>query len=455
MNVDTPVSFRASRRRTAHSVRVRLAVMVLAADLISLVLAFLFARLLRDTPDSWYAIPAVVMSIYAGTAFNAGAYSLVALREPSRGRSAALRSLVFAFGALFLIIYFFRIDQSLSRIVLLATMGLSALRVSGSRSLLCRLVKRRWATQLVSEMFIRTSDDVPALPPHVMQGDAARLGIAPDLRDPAMMDRFAALVRGIDRVIIGATADTRRAWAMMLKGANILGEVLVDDLGDIGAFGLARLGAHHTLTVSSGPLNLEQRIVKRTFDLALCVPILLALAPLLLATSLAIKLDSRGPVFFRQRRVGRGNAFFEVLKFRSMRNELCDADGRQSTRRDDERITRVGFFIRRTSVDELPQLLNVLGGSMSLVGPRPHALGSMAGEQLFWDVDERYWHRHALKPGITGLAQIRGFRGATHQQSDLANRLQADLEYAADWSVWRDVGILLSTFRVLVHENTY
>jgi len=144
-----------------------------------------------------------------------------------------------------------------------------------------------------------------------------------------------------------------------------------------------------------------------------------------------------------------------MYKFRSMRNDLTDLRGDRSASRDDDRITRVGHFIRRTSLDELPQVLNVLLGSMSLVGPRPHALGSLAGDALFWEVDERYWHRHALKPGITGLAQVRGFRGATHRRSDLTQRLQSDLEYMAGWSIWRDAAILLSTIRVVIHSNAY
>nr|WP_253072612.1 sugar transferase [Sphingomonas sp. H160509] len=172
-------------------------------------------------------------------------------------------------------------------------------------------------------------------------------------------------------------------------------------------------------------------------------------------TALVIKCDSRGPIFFRQQRVGRGNALFEVFKFRSMRVEQSDASGTVSASRDDVRITRVGRVIRATSIDELPQLLNVLFGSMSIVGPRPHALGSLAGQQLFWEVDERYWHRHALKPGITGLAQVRGFRGATHERSDLTRRLQADLEYIIGWSVLRDFAILISTVRVVVHRNAF
>jgi polysaccharide biosynthesis protein PslA len=130
-------------------------------------------------------------------------------------------------------------------------------------------------------------------------------------------------------------------------------------------------------------------------------------------------------------------------------------NGHRSTSRDDDRITRVGRFIRRTSLDELPQLLNVLIGDMSLVGPRPHALGSMAADRLFWEVDRRYWVRHALKPGITGLAQVRGFRGATERHEDLQNRLLADLEYLEGWNLMREVVIIVQTFRVLVHRNSF
>jgi len=118
-------------------------------------------------------------------------------------------------------------------------------------------------------------------------------------------------------------------------------------------------------------------------------------------------------------------------------------------------VTRVGRFIRRTSIDELPQLINVVIGDMSIVGPRPHAVGSRAENKLFWEIDERYWHRHAAKPGLTGLAQIRGFRGATDREDDLTNRLQADLEYLNDWSLWRDIKIIVMTFGVLRHKNAF
>lgn len=179
------------------------------------------------------------------------------------------------------------------------------------------------------------------------------------------------------------------------------------------------------------------------------------LAPVLLLVAIAVKLDSPGPVLFKQPRVGRGNRSFQIMKFRSMRDEMSDRAGGRSTGRDDDRITRVGKIIRKTSIDELPQLFNVLLGDMSLVGPRPHALGSLAGDALFWEIDENYWLRHALKPGITGLAQVRGFRGATEQRSDLVNRLRADLEYIENWTITNEIVILVRTANVLIHRNAF
>ncbi len=138
-----------------------------------------------------------------------------------------------------------------------------------------------------------------------------------------------------------------------------------------------------------------------------------------------------------------------------MRTDASDSDGTQSAQRTDLRVTRVGKFIRRTSIDELPQLLNVLVGNMSIVGPRPHALGSLAGDTLFWDASTHYWVRHALKPGITGLAQVRGHRGATETIDDLDKRVRADLEYVENWSLANDLLIILRTFRVMIHKNAF
>jgi lipopolysaccharide/colanic/teichoic acid biosynthesis glycosyltransferase len=287
----------------------------------------------------------------------------------------------------------------------------------------------------------------------VMFADQAQL--SPSLTDPALLDRMGRLFKHCDRVVLACPAERRTAWSAMMKGLDVNVEIMAPELDDLRALGMGRLGQAATLVVSTGPMSVRDQILKRLLDLAIAVPMLIVATPLMLAIALAIKVNSPGPIFFRQARMGQGNRVFDILKFRSMRTELSDATASQLTRIDDVRVTKVGDFLRRTSLDELPQLINVILGDMSLVGPRPHATGALAGEKLYWDVDERYWDRHAAKPGITGLAQVRGFRGTTFRQSDLVDRLQADLEYLTNWSVWRDIGILIMTARVVLHRNAF
>ena len=251
--------------------------------------------------------------------------------------------------------------------------------------------------------------------------------------------------------------ERRQDWAFLLKCAGVYGEIVSEPAHELGAVGVHRYDAldRTTLVVSTGPLGLRARILKRVFDVVVALGGLIALSPLLLVVAVLIKLEDRGPVLFIQRRLGRGNQFFDMFKFRSMREEKLDPNGDRSAARDDDRVTRIGAFIRRTSIDELPQILNVLSGDMSIVGPRPHALGSRANNKYFWDIDRKYWQRHCLKPGLTGLAQVRGHRGATEVEKDLTDRLQSDLEYIAGWSLRRDIGIVLRTVMVLRHENAY
>jgi polysaccharide biosynthesis protein PslA len=285
--------------------------------------------------------------------------------------------------------------------------------------------------------------------------DVGADGLWPDLNRPEMFDLVSHMVSAYDRVIVACTEDHRRAWSTFLRGSDVGGEIILDRNVLMGAVAIGQCGDQDTLIMSHGPMSLSSRIQKRAFDLAVTIPLMLFMTPLFVAVAVCIKLDSRGPVFFRQVRVGQGNRQFRIFKFRSMRQESSDHDGARSTGRDDDRITRVGAFIRRTSIDELPQLLNVLRGDMSLVGPRPHALGSLAGQALFWEVTDNYWLRHALKPGITGLAQVRGFRGSTDKAEDLTQRLRCDLEYLGTWSIWNDVLICVKTIRVVVHKNAY
>lgn len=440
-----------------RGLRVRLYAALVLLDAAAIFLAFMVGSLVRfgelgngDPID--FAI--VIIPVYVGIALNSGAYAIDVLRTVRLGVARACGALAFTLAAVALIAYYLRAEQDVSRLAVGTGMGVSFVFLVLFRNGFDQLIQRTWGGVMTTEMVI-LDEVMVQTPRHARVLDAAAENLRPNSNDPMMLDRLARRLRGVDRVVVACRPDAERSWAMLLKGCNIQGEVVATEFDAVGAIGLSSLCDRTTLVVSTGPLNLRNRVVKRLFDLAFTVPAVFMLAPMMVLVALAIVIDSGGPIFFRQKRVGRGNALFDVYKFRSMRTEACDVSGDTSTRRDDDRVTRVGAFIRKTSIDELPQLLNVLFGSMSLVGPRPHALGSLAGQQLFWEVDERYWHRHALKPGITGLAQVRGYRGATLKRDDLTRRLQADLEYIAGWSVWRDFAILLSTVRVVVHKNAY
>nr|WP_075214514.1 sugar transferase [Mongoliimonas terrestris] len=188
-----------------------------------------------------------------------------------------------------------------------------------------------------------------------------------------------------------------------------------------------------------------QHGLKRAMDFSLALAALIALSPLLLTIALIIKTTSRGPVFFKQYRVGLGNSQFEIYKFRSMFTERCDLTGVSQTTENDPRVTPIGRFIRKTSIDELPQLLNVLKGDMSLVGPRPHVAGMLAGGVPYEELVANYPMRHAMRPGLTGLAQVNGFRGPTTDATKARLRVEYDLEYIRRFSIALDLRIILRT----------
>lgn len=219
---------------------------------------------------------------------------------------------------------------------------------------------------------------------------------------------------------------------------------------------LVLLGDLPVITLFERPISGIDAIVKRLEDLLLTGLILLFLWPVMLLTAIAVKLDSPGPVFFRQPREGFNNQRFDVLKFRSMTHNDCQVDGVQQATRGDKRVTRVGRIIRATSLDELPQLLNVLQGNMSLVGPRPHAPSTRANGRLFHEVVQTYAARHKVKPGITGWAQVCGWRGETDTEDKLLRRFEHDLHYIENWSVTFDIYILFRTiFAVLFPKNAF
>jgi Undecaprenyl-phosphate glucose phosphotransferase len=210
------------------------------------------------------------------------------------------------------------------------------------------------------------------------------------------------------------------------------------------------------LDVFDKPLGEWGQVIKTIEDRIIAALALILLAPVMAAVALAIRLDSKGPVLFKQKRYGFNNELIEVYKFRSMYHEKTDANAAKLVTRDDPRVTRVGRFIRRTSLDELPQLFNVLKGNLSLVGPRPHATQAKAADRLYTDVVDGYFARHRVKPGITGWAQINGWRGETDTAEKLQRRVEHDLYYIENWSPAFDLYILARTpISLLKGESAY
>jgi Undecaprenyl-phosphate glucose phosphotransferase len=210
------------------------------------------------------------------------------------------------------------------------------------------------------------------------------------------------------------------------------------------------------LNILDKPVSGWSGFSKIILDRALSAIFIILAAPIMLLIALFIKLESKGPVFFKQKRYGFNNNLIEIYKFRSMYTDMADINADQLTTRDDPRVTKVGAFLRRTSLDELPQLLNVLKGDMSVVGPRPHAMKAKAGGILYEDVVTGYAIRHKVKPGITGWAQVNGWRGTTETEEQILGRLECDFYYIENWSIFMDLYILLRTVKVVLSgDNAY
>lgn len=452
------VTAEADARLSAFS-RPLLYLSLLTADFFSIVLGFIVGFILRFgdlDENSWPILLVAAFPIFMILNINLGGYALASVKHPERGALRGVGAFLTAILILLVIAFTMRAQTEISRLAVLGTAMTGTVIMLGVRYKLLKFIRDRYL-HLLQRILVLHSSPLP--PTRKRAGtdviDIDKLNLRPDRGDPEMLDRVGAALEGYDRVILACSVEARRDWALILKGANVQAEIVTPEFDALGALSIGRYDGETTLVVGAKQLSLADRITKRLFDLAIAVPAIIMLSPLLIVIAVAIKMDSRGPILFRQKRVGHGNRFFEVYKFRSMRVELTDNTGARSAARDDDRVTRVGRVLRSSSIDELPQLFNVLFGDMSIVGPRPHATGSLAGDALFWEVDDRYWHRHVLKPGITGLAQVRGFRGATARRMDLSRRLQADLEYVANWTVWQDVLILLRTIRVIRHANAF
>jgi lipopolysaccharide/colanic/teichoic acid biosynthesis glycosyltransferase len=455
-SVSGPLGQRVERVPDFQHLRLRLYGLILAGDGLAMALAFLSADLIRFGRLEGYGFTTfvVLFPTYVAVALNGDAWSIASLERPRHSAASAIRAYLLAIAIATVFFFSLKVGEDFSRLVFGIGSAIALGAISAVRLVLGKAIGRRYGWNFLREVMILDGVSASRSGKEFVV-DAASDGLRPALDDPEVLDRLGRLLYRSERAIVACRPDRREAWTRALAGANVDVEILAPELSDIPAIGLRRHGSVPSLLVGCGPLRLRNRVLKRLLDVSVAGAGLVLLAPLMLVIAAAIRLESDGPALFRQVRTGRANRMFTMLKFRTMRCDAEDGDGARSVCRSDNRLTRVGRFLRRTSLDELPQIMNVLKGEMSIVGPRPHALGTRAGDRLLWAVDERYWDRHAIKPGLTGLAQVRGLRGATDTTTALTDRLQADLEYIDGWHIGRDLAIIARTIGVLVHPNAF
>jgi Undecaprenyl-phosphate glucose phosphotransferase len=327
---------------------------------------------------------------------------------------------------------------SLARNVVIIGTGIEAQR------LIAKLRESRRDIIVVRGVF----DDDPRMPESVC--GVAALGTTDELL------RLAPLL-SIDEVIIALPLSAERKLKELCRKLDALAidvRLSIEPLAELFQMRSASYsGDVPLLTIFEKPLNGFRASVKWVEDTIFALFILVFLAPLLLLIMILIKIDSRGPILFKQDRFGLNKKVIKVIKFRTMHIDRSDASGAERTVRDDPRVTRVGRILRPLSLDELPQLINVLRGEMSLVGPRPHAVKMKVGGLLYSDVVERYPHRHRVKPGITGWAQVNGLRGEVDTLDKARARVAHDLYYIEHWSPWLDLKILMKTAGIVLSRE--
>ena len=306
-----------------------------------------------------------------------------------------------------------------------------------------RLIQAALATREVAVLGV--FDDRAARAPQTLHG-------VPVLGDLEYLLEH-RLLPYVDRIVITVTDATEaRTRALVDRLRNLPNEVTLLLPGD--GRSLERITDAPLAFVDGRRSEDSRAFGKRVQDLLLASIGLILAAPILALVALAVRLDSPGPILFRQRRHGFNNEVITVWKFRSMRTEASDPTARRQVTADDPRVTRVGRIIRKTSLDELPQIFNVLRGEMSVVGPRPHAVGMMTGETEASKLVAHYAHRHRIKPGITGWAQIHGSRGPVNTPEEVAARVALDVEYIERRSLWLDLYIVLVTVPRLLGDKS-
>lgn len=432
--------------------------------------------------DEHFYIPAIfgtaaLVNILSNTA-RTHTISAYRSRTFQIGRSLAAWSVTFV--VLLGVVFFLKVQEDVSRVWLVSWYAIGGISLIAYRLVLRALVLHWTATGQIKRRTVivgggKDAETLIAALNNTAGSDIELLGLFDDRIDERSPDFVAghpklgrvadladfARQTSVDLVIVSMPLSAEKRVLEMLKQLWILPVDIrlsahMSQL-KFAASTYSYVGGLPVFDVADRPISDWNLIFKWLFDKIVALAALVLLAPLMIAVAIAIRLESPGPVLFRQKRHGFNNELIEIYKFRSMYTDKTDTNASKLVTKDDPRVTRVGRFIRKTSIDELPQLFNVLRGDLSIVGPRPHALEAKAANELYYEAVDGYFARHRVKPGITGWAQINGWRGETDTLDKIMQRVNHDLYYIENWSVFLDLYILVMTpFSLFVRrENAY
>ncbi|MDP3898215.1 MAG: undecaprenyl-phosphate glucose phosphotransferase [Mesorhizobium sp.] len=406
-------------------------------------------------------------------------YQIGALRTPVANAGRILLVWSGTFALMLLAGFFYKMTSEFSRVWFAGWFGTGLFLLMALRLVIARMI-RRWARNgmmerravivgggKAAEVLIRSVEAQP-------HNDIRICGIFddrddkrspplvagyPKLGNVAELIEFARIAR-IDMLIVSLPLTAESRVLSLLKKLWVLPvDIRLSAHSNQLRFrprSYSYIGSVPMLDIFDKPINDWDSVAKRCFDIVFSLIGIVVLSPVMLLTAIAIKLDSKGPILFKQKRHGFNNEIIEVYKFRSMYADKADPTAKQAVTKGDPRVTRVGRFIRKASIDELPQFFNALFGSLSLVGPRPHAVAAQSHNLLYNEVVDGYFARHRVKPGVTGWAQINGWRGEMDTDEKIKMRTEYDLYYIENWSLLFDLKILLLTpIRLLDTEHAY
>ncbi|HEU0096020.1 MAG TPA: undecaprenyl-phosphate glucose phosphotransferase, partial [Rhizomicrobium sp.] len=409
----------------------------------------------------------------------ADTYNVPALRAAMRTLPRVLAAWTVSFSAVILVLFFMKISGSYSRVWFAAWFAGGAFFLVVERTVIALSI-RRWARNgtmerraiivgggqpakdLIRSLELQPENDIRICGIFDDRGEGRSPSVIagyPKLGTVAELVEFARIAR-IDMLIISLPLTAEARILALLKKLWVLPvDIRLAAHANKLRFrprSYSQIGSVPMLDIFDKPIADWDAVAKRIFDIVFSILALVCLWPVFMGAAIAVKTTSKGPIFFKQKRHGFNNETIEVYKFRSMYTEQSDPSARLAVTKGDPRVTRVGRFLRKSSIDELPQIFNVLKGELSLVGPRPHAVQAQSHDRVYVDIVEGYFARHRVKPGVTGWAQINGWRGEIDHDDKIKFRTAFDLYYIENWSLLFDLKILfLTPIRLLNTENAY